>query len=132
MDPFSRVIWHLPSTHSFHAPIQLLHSFHMLFSGAVIWGAVPTAVLGRVKPTVTIVVCYYRGRVSVVMLHFCDFFPPSHRASFIAGAVQTNKQKEETKKRACVQTMCSPEGAKSQNQNCLSLRYYYLESFSSH
>jgi hypothetical protein len=116
MDPFSQVIWHLPSTHSFHAPIQLLHSFHMLFWGAVIWGAVPTTVLGRVKPTATIGVCYDRGRVSVVMLHFCDLFSPSHRANFIAGAAKTKyKEKEKTKKHACVQTMCSPEGAKSQN-----------------
>ena len=102
MDPFSQVIWHLPSTHSFHAPIQLLHSFHMLFSGAVIWGAVPTAVLGRVKPTATIGVCYYRGRGSVVMLHFCDLFSPSHRASFIAGAVQTHIKKKKKDKKACL------------------------------
>jgi hypothetical protein len=96
MDPFYQVIWHLPSTHSFHAPIQLLHSFHILFLGAVIWGAVPTAVLGRVKPTATIGVCYYRGRVSVVMLHFCDLFSPSHRANFR----QTKRKRKD--KKACL------------------------------
>jgi hypothetical protein len=101
MDPFSQVIWHLPWTHSFHAPIQLLHSFHMLFSGAVIWGAVPTEVLGRVKPTATIGVCYYRGRGSVVMLHFCDFFSPSHRVALSQERCRHIQRKRKDKK-ACL------------------------------